>query len=90
LLTRLIELSTQHENILFSPQALNKESTLPGMSRRRDIVWRLPSDFKGKYPDGQLGPNHIDLFIFQILVLKPNRESPIEPLLDRDFLSAQY
>jgi hypothetical protein len=76
----------QHENVLSSPRALDNGATLPGMSRRRDVLGRLPPPRNGEDSDGRLGPDHIDLFIFQILSLKPERKPPIEPLPNHGLL----
>jgi hypothetical protein len=82
-------LSTQHEYVLFSPQALSYRPPLPGMSGRGDILQWFPPNFHSEYSDSWLRPDHIGLFIFQILALKPDRKLPIELLPHHDPLSAQ-
>jgi hypothetical protein len=59
------------------------------MSVWRDVLWRLPPELDRKYPHGWLGPDHINLFIFQLLPFKPNRKPPIEPFPHHHLLSAQ-
>ena len=69
------KMSTQHENVLFSPQAQNHGASLPRMGWWRDVLWWFLPDFHGEYPEGRLGPGNIDLFILQILSLE--QETPV-------------
>jgi hypothetical protein len=69
-------LLTQHESVLFSAKALNSRAKLPGMSRRRYVLRRLPSHLDGEYPDRRLGPDQIDLFVFQALFLSRIKSLP--------------